>query len=85
MLAARKWSARDELHVQGCLSLSQVGLLFPVNHAPCVLVYSSISDSLLDTGITEEESKESFAANPPKYPQQRDSHEALRRRIQGRL
>jgi hypothetical protein len=22
------------LHVQGCLILSQVGLLFPVNHAP---------------------------------------------------
>ena len=30
----RKWSARDDLHVQGCLVLSQVGLLFPVNHAP---------------------------------------------------
>ena len=30
----RKWSARDDLHVQGCLILSQVGLLFPVNHAP---------------------------------------------------
>ncbi len=29
-----KWSARDDLHVQGCLILSQVGLLFPVNHAP---------------------------------------------------
>ena len=28
------WSARDDLHVQGCLILSQVGLLFPVNHAP---------------------------------------------------
>ena len=25
-----KWSARDDLHVQGCLILSQVGLLFPV-------------------------------------------------------
>ena len=25
---------RDDLHVQGCLILSQVGLLFPVNHAP---------------------------------------------------
>ncbi len=32
--AFEDWSARDELHVQGCLSLSQVGLLFPVNHAP---------------------------------------------------
>ena len=30
----RKWSARDDLHVQGCLILSQVGLLFPANHAP---------------------------------------------------
>src|SRR5258706_14900 len=30
----RRWSARDDLHVQGCLILSQVGLLFPVNHAP---------------------------------------------------
>ena len=29
-----KWSARDDLHVQGCLILSQLGLLFPVNHAP---------------------------------------------------
>ena len=29
-----KWSARDDLHVQGCLILSQVGLLFPANHAP---------------------------------------------------
>src|SRR5579883_2628478 len=29
-----KWSARDDLHVQGCLILSQVRLLFPVNHAP---------------------------------------------------
>ena len=28
------WSARDDLHVQGCLILNQVGLLFPVNHAP---------------------------------------------------
>jgi hypothetical protein len=28
------WSARDDLHVQGCLILTQVGLLFPVNHAP---------------------------------------------------
>ena len=28
------WSARDDLHVQGCLILSQVGLLFPANHAP---------------------------------------------------
>ena len=28
------WSARDDLHVQGCLIMSQVGLLFPVNHAP---------------------------------------------------
>ena len=32
-----KWSARDELHVQGCLSLGQVGLLLPVNHAPMKL------------------------------------------------
>src|SRR5215469_12894141 len=32
-----KWSARDDLHVQGCLILSQVGLLFPVNHAPMKL------------------------------------------------
>src|SRR6266545_7060888 len=32
-----KWSARDDLHVQGCLILSQVGLLFPVNHAPLKL------------------------------------------------
>src|SRR6185369_3077381 len=31
------WSARDDLHVQGCLILSQVGLLFPVNHAPLKL------------------------------------------------
>ena len=31
------WSARDDLHVQGCLILSQVGLLFPVNHAPMKL------------------------------------------------
>ena len=30
-------SARDDLHVQGCLILSQVGLLFPVNHAPMKL------------------------------------------------
>jgi hypothetical protein len=29
-----KWSARSDLHAQGCLILSQVGLLFPVNHAP---------------------------------------------------
>jgi len=29
-----KWSAREDLHLQGCLILSQVGLLFPVNHAP---------------------------------------------------
>jgi len=29
-----KWSARDDLHVQGYLILSQVGLLFPINHAP---------------------------------------------------
>ena len=29
-----RWLARDDLHVQGCLVLSQVGLLFPVNHAP---------------------------------------------------
>ena len=28
------WSARDDLHVQGCLILTRVGLLFPVNHAP---------------------------------------------------
>jgi hypothetical protein len=28
------WSARDDLHVQGCLILSHVGLLFPMNHAP---------------------------------------------------
>src|SRR6185295_13475325 len=28
------WSARDDLHVQGCLILTQVGLQFPVNHAP---------------------------------------------------
>jgi len=28
------WSARDGLHVQGCLIRSQVGLLFPVNHSP---------------------------------------------------
>jgi hypothetical protein len=28
------WSARSDLHAQGCLILSQVGLLFPVNHAP---------------------------------------------------
>ena len=33
----RKWSARDDLHVQGCLILSQAGLLFPVNHAPLKL------------------------------------------------
>ena len=33
----QKWSARDDLHVQGCLILSQVGLLFPVNHAPLKL------------------------------------------------
>ena len=33
-LGAWKWSARDDLHVQGCLILSQVGLLFPANHAP---------------------------------------------------
>ncbi len=32
-----KWSARGDLHVQGCLILSQVGLLFPVNHAPLKL------------------------------------------------
>ncbi len=25
------------MHVQGCLILSQVGLLFPVNHAPMKL------------------------------------------------
>ena len=31
------WSARDDLHVQGCLILSQVGLLFPVNHTPLKL------------------------------------------------
>src|SRR3989449_6287192 len=29
-----KWSARSDLHAQGCLILNQVGLLFPVNHAP---------------------------------------------------
>src|SRR5438552_1232132 len=33
-LGHRKWSARDDLHVQGCLVLSQEGLLFLVNHAP---------------------------------------------------
>ena len=33
-----KWSARDELHVQGCLILSQVGLLLPVDHAPKKMV-----------------------------------------------
>jgi hypothetical protein len=33
LLGLRKWSTRDDLHVQGCLVLSQVGLLFPVNHA----------------------------------------------------
>jgi len=31
------WSARDDLHVQGCLILSQVGLLFPANHAPMII------------------------------------------------
>ena len=29
-----KGSAQSDLHAQGCLILSQVGLLFPVNHAP---------------------------------------------------
>ena len=33
-LAIASWSARSDLHAQGCLILSQVGLLFPVNHAP---------------------------------------------------
>jgi len=37
----RKWSARDDLHVQGCLILNQVGLLFPVNHAPMKLAFLS--------------------------------------------
>ena len=36
-LGALKMVARDDLHVQGCLILSQVGLLFPVNHAPLKL------------------------------------------------
>src|SRR6266705_3090175 len=44
----RKWSARDDLHVQGCLILSQVGLLFPVNHAPKIGVPDRLrSDDLL--------------------------------------
>ena len=29
--------SRAGMHVQGCLILSQVGLLFPVNHAPLKL------------------------------------------------
>jgi len=33
-LAIASWSARSDLHAQGCLILSQVGLLFPANHAP---------------------------------------------------
>jgi len=35
-----KWASslsRAGMHVQGCLILSQVGLLFPVNHAPMKL------------------------------------------------
>ena len=33
-LAITSWSARSDLHAQGCLILNQVGLLFPANHAP---------------------------------------------------
>lgn len=31
---SKSWWARRELHAQGCLSLSQVDLLFSVNHVP---------------------------------------------------
>ena len=45
-----KWSARGDLHAQGCLILSQVGLLFPVNHAPrsCVPDRLRSGDLLLE-------------------------------------
>ena len=28
------WSARGDLHSQGCSDLSRTGLLFPINHTP---------------------------------------------------
>ena len=34
----RRFASRTAKHVQGCLILSQVGLLFPVNHASIKMV-----------------------------------------------
>src|SRR5438105_11631559 len=30
----KNWSARGDLHSQGCSDLSRTGLLFPINHTP---------------------------------------------------
>ena len=46
----RNWSARGDLHSQGCLILSQVGLLFPVNHAPVLIANSKLQTGLPDFG-----------------------------------
>ena len=61
--AGEGWSARDDLHVQGCLILGQVGLLFPVNHAPMKLLDPSVLHALLDSGVTKEEGQKSLPLN----------------------
>jgi len=38
-LASGIWSARGDLHSQGCSLLRRTGLLFPVNHAPLKLAH----------------------------------------------
>ena len=49
----RNWSARGDLHSQGCLILSQVGLLFPVNHAPVLIANCKLQTGLPDFGEFE--------------------------------
>ena len=46
---------------------------------------SASLDSLANPGISEEEWEESFLANSPVYPQQRNLHQPLGRGVQGRL
>jgi len=67
---------------RGCLIPSQVGPLFPVNHAPFKLLNSSFFYALLDAGVTGEEREKSFMADSPEYPQQRYLHHSLRCGVQ---
>ena len=72
----------EECRVQNRQSL---GLLFSINQVPSELIDPSVLHPLLDSRVTKKERQKSFALNSVADPEQRDLHEAFRRRIQSRL